>query len=65
MDQKWHIETPWKQLKHAEDHPDGFFPDPAYEPLESHLENQEKTILRGLHEGNMRMRRRDARLWTI
>ena len=43
MEQPWHIEDPWQQLEHAEDHPDEFFPYCAYESLESHLENQDNT----------------------
>ena len=41
MKQEWHIGTPW-QIYQVEDRPDGFFPDLAYQHLESHLKNQVK-----------------------
>lgn len=65
MDQKWHIEDPWQPHKHAEDHPEGFFPDLAYESLDSRLEGQDQTRLRDLLVKNVRMGHQDVRLRAI
>ena len=62
MDQKWHLAEPWQPLQLAEDHPDGFFPDVAYERLEDRLEGQDRTRLRDLLQKNVRMGYRDARV---
>ena len=65
MEQVWHIGTRW-QLHHVKDHPDGFFPDLAYQHLASHLKNQaDRSILRYFLEDNVRMKCPEAPLWAI
>ena len=65
MEQEWHIGTPW-QIYLVEDHPDRVFPDLAYQHLESHLGNQDdKSILRGFLDENLRMECAEAPLWAV
>ena len=65
MEQMWHLRTLW-QLYPVEDHPDGFFPNLAYQHLESHLGNQDyNSALRDFLDENVRMRCPEAPLWAM